>query len=120
MTETLSERDREVLEHLEQAQSSGCTLREYAEAAGIDVKALYHRGAQLRRKGVLASKVPSAPTTDGDFITVRMAETAAQVTRPTGTVCRILHAGGHVIECTEWPAASWISALLAGTTDAAA
>jgi len=76
------------------------------------LKALY-TVEPTRRKGVLASKVPSAPTTDGDFITVRMAETPHR--SPTdGHGLPDLHAGGHVIECTEWPAASWISALLAG------
>ena len=65
-TAALWAREREVLEHLEQAQSAGCTLREYAEAAGIDVKALYNRGAQLRRKRVLASKATNDGAADDE------------------------------------------------------
>jgi hypothetical protein len=50
----LTDRERQILEHLEQAQSLSVPLSEYASDYGVDVCDLYAGKAQLVKKGVLA------------------------------------------------------------------
>jgi hypothetical protein len=71
-TEPLTERERRCLEHLQQAQTLGVTLTEYAETFALDVKALYSRKQQLVKKGVLPA--PTTPESEKSaFVAVRAA-----------------------------------------------
>jgi hypothetical protein len=123
-TATLTEKQRRGLEALEAARRAGKTLSEYAKAHGLVVRELYDAVAGLRKRGVV-------PTTDrprkrkSRFMAVQVLSAIARspsVTRAppqSGMVCRLVHVGGLVIECGEWPPPAWLSAVLAERRDAA-
>ena len=98
---------RQALEHVERARSQGVALSAYAREQGISVRQVYDACAQLRRKGVLpataAATLPEEP-----FVALKVVRPAAR------GVCRIVGAGGAVIECREWPPAAWLATLALG------
>ena len=96
--EKLTERELQILDHLEQAQSLDVALTEYASAYGLDVKDLYAGKAQLVKKGVLPSRTPAPGR--GDFVPVRIS--AAR----SGAICRLTHPSGWVVECASLPKAT--------------
>jgi hypothetical protein len=104
--EALSERERQVLEHLERAQSLDVTLKEYAEAYSLEVKDLYTGKSQLVKKGVLAGR--AAGEEKSGFVAVRLAPSSS-----SGTACRLSHPSGWILECASLPEAAWLRALLA-------
>jgi hypothetical protein len=61
--ERLTERELQILDHLEQAQGLDVPLTEYASAYGLDVKDLYNGKAQLVKKGLLPSRTPAPERT---------------------------------------------------------
>ena len=77
-SEALTERERQVLDHLERAQSLDVTLKEYAEAYALDVKDLYNGKSQLVKKGVLAGRAVSDD--GGGFVAVRVAPSSSPST----------------------------------------
>jgi len=122
MTETLTEKQRVAVETLEGARRAGVPLSDYAKAKGLATRPVYDAIAALRRRGAL-------PGTDrprkrkSKFVAVRVTSSApvsevAPAGR-SGLVCRLVCAQGWAIECGEWPAPSWVSAVLAGRGDAA-
>jgi len=123
MTETLTEKQRVAMEALEGARRTGVPLSDYAKAKGLELRPVYDAIAALRRRGAL-------PGTDrprkrkNKFVAVRVTSSpaaASEVARASrsGLVCRLVCAPGWAIECGEWPAPSWVSAVLAGRGDAA-
>ena len=60
----LTEREQQCLAHLRQAEELGVSLREYADAYGLEVKALYQGKRQLSKKGLLGEQVDAA----SDFV----------------------------------------------------
>ena len=123
MTETLTEKQRVAVETLEGARRAGVPLSDYAKAKGLATRPVYDAIAALRRRGAL-------PGTDrprkrkSKFVAVRVMSSSAPVTEVapaarSGLVCRLVCAQGWAIECGEWPAPSWVSAVLAGREDAA-
>lgn len=122
-TATMTDKQRRAFEAMEAALSQGLSLTEYARVHGLAVRELYDALAGLRRRGVLPK---SGRRRQSKFVAVRVVPPVA-VTIPTtqgsggsGVLCRIVHAHGCVIECTQWPPASWVAALSSGPTDAAA
>jgi len=124
MAETLTEKQRVAVETLEGARRAGVPLSDYAKAKGLATRPVYDAIAALRRRGAL-------PGTDrprkrkSKFVAVRVMSSSAPVTEVapagrSGLVCRLVCAQGWAIECGEWPAPSWVSAVLAGRRDAAA
>jgi hypothetical protein len=124
MAETLTEKQRVAVEALEGARRTGVALSDYAKAKGLATRPVYDAIAALRRRGAL-------PGTDrprkrkSRFVAVRV--TSSPVPRSedaraarNGMVCRLVYAHGWAIECGEWPAPSWVSALFSGRGDAAA
>jgi hypothetical protein len=103
--EKLTAREVQILDHLEQAQSLDAPLTEYAAAYNLDVKDLYAGKAQLVKKGLLPGKGTSP--TRADFVPVRIADRG-------GTVCRLAHPLGWVVECGSWPDPSWVLAVMRG------
>ncbi len=79
----LSENQRRWLEHLQAADQSGLTLRDYARQRGLSVKKLYSWKQDLKRRGVLPQ--PEARPT---FVPVRFigpnATVAVSVYLPSG------------------------------------
>ena len=108
--ERLTERELQVLDHLEQAQGLDVPLTEYASAYNLDVKDLYAGKAQLVKKGLLPSRTPAPERSD--FVPVRVASPR------NGSMCRLTHPSGWVIECSTLPDAGWISALMRASIDA--
>jgi len=108
--ERLTERELQILDHLEQAQGLDVPLTEYASAYGLDVKDLYNGKAQLVKKGLLPSRTPAPERSD--FVPVR-------VSLPRGgSICRLTHPSGWTIDCSALPDAAWISALMRASADA--
>jgi hypothetical protein len=121
MTETLTEKQRVAMEALEGARRAGVPLSDYAKAKGLELRPVYDAIAALRRRGAL-------PGTDrprkrkSKFVAVRVTSSPVAVAeggRASRLVCRLVCAPGWAIECGEWPAPSWVSAVLAGRGDAA-
>src|ERR1700730_15206509 len=108
--ERLTERELQILDHLEQAQGLDVPLTENASAFRLDVKDLYIGKAQLVKKGLLPSRTP--PPERSDFVPVRVNSSRA------GSMCRLTHPSGWVIECPALPEAAWISALMRTSVDA--
>jgi len=123
MAVRMTDKQRRGKEALEAAQRAGLSLSDYAQRHGLVVRELYDAIAGLRARGVLP-RSPRAHQRASRFLPVRVVSAAAVPEAPRSTprggmVCRLVHAGGWVIECGEWPAAAWLSAVLAGRRDAA-
>jgi hypothetical protein len=102
--ERLTERELQILDHLGQARGLDVPLTEYASAYGLDLKDLYAGKAQLVKQGLLPSRTPAPERSD--FVPVRISESRG------GSLCRLTHPSGSVIECSVLPDAAWISALM--------
>jgi hypothetical protein len=125
MDETLTQRQREAVEALEGARRAGVPLSAYAKSKGLELRPVYDAIATLRRRGVLPrSDHPRKRRSKSRFVAVRVRSSPAPDTQDArasrnGMVCRLVCAQGWAIECGEWPAPSWVSALLSGRGDAA-
>ena len=125
MTETLTRRQQVAVEALQAARQAGMTLSDYAKAHGLEVRPVYDAIAALRRRGALpGTDRPRKRRSKSRFVAVRVTSSPTPVTQiaravRSGPVCRLVCAQGWAIECGEWPAPSWVSAVLAGREDAA-
>jgi hypothetical protein len=117
-------------EHLKQARALGMSSAQYARAHGLKARMLYDAEKQLRKKGVIASVLPSKrpakssaegrPEIGGSqFVAVRIARPSVP-TSPCLPVLRVQHARGHVLEFGSWPPAEVMTAALSGGCDATA
>jgi len=62
-TQNLTDKQRQWLKHIHACESSGTSIKAYAEQQGIKVKALYYWKKALVKKGMLPrSRKPRAPT----------------------------------------------------------
>ena len=122
MTEALTEREQQALEHMSKAQELGLTLKEYAARTGLDVQQLYQLRKPLVRKGALgpARRPEAEPRRDKSsaFLPVRVVS-AGLAAGGMPMVCRLVHPSGWVFEYGGLPPASWMAAVLAGGTHAA-
>jgi hypothetical protein len=122
MTEALTEREQQALEHMSKAQELGITLKEYALRMGLDVQNLYQLRKPLVRKGALgpARRTDAEPRRDksSTFLPVRVVS-SGPTAGGTSMACRLVHPSGWVFECGGLPPASWMAAVLAGGTHAA-
>lgn len=115
MTTSMTEKQRGALEALKAAQGEGKTLTDYAKSRDLDVCELYNALAALRRKGILPR---SGRKQRSGFVAVRVA--AEPPPRVNGMlVCRIVSREGYVIECAQWPPASWVASVTRNVVDAA-
>ena len=122
ITEALTEREQQGLEHMRKAQELGITLKEYAARMGLDVQDLYQLRKPLVRKGALGPARRPDPESRRDkssaFLPVRVVSSVPPAGgSPMG--CRLVHPSGWVFECGGLPPASWVAAVLAGGTHAA-
>jgi len=123
-TESLTEREREALEHMRKAQELGTTLKEYALRFGLNVQQLYQLRKPLVRKGALGparsqAQEPRRADKGSAFLPVRIVPSGvAPGSAPVA--CRLMHPSGWVIECGGLPPASWMTAILSGGAHAAA
>jgi hypothetical protein len=86
--ERLTERELQILDHLEQAQGLDVPLTEYASACGLDVKDLYNGKAQLVKKALLPSGTLAPDRSD--FVPVWVSSSRS------GSMCRLTHPSGWV------------------------
>jgi hypothetical protein len=115
---TMTEKQQRAVEALEAARQEGATLTAYAKAKGLVIRDLYDALAGLRRKGLLSR---STRKSRSRFLAVRVETPIPAVGRVpgSGALCRILHSGGFLIECMQWPPPSWLNALTVEPKDAA-
>lgn len=99
------------------ARERGVALSAQAREQGLNQRVIYDAVAALRRKGVLPPGRPLRPVVAGDFLAVRVAP-SADAPVIGASVCR-LRIGAALIECNQWPPASWLASLSAGDADAA-
>lgn len=122
MTEALTEREQQGLEHMSKAQEQGITLKEYAARTGLDVQQLYQLRKPLVRKGALGPVRRSDPGPRRDkssaFLPVRVVS-SGPAAGGTPMACRLVHPNGWVFECGGLPPASWMAAVLSGGAHAA-
>jgi hypothetical protein len=122
MSKDLTEKQRTAIAAAEAARTAGLTLMAHCRAQGLNVREVYDAIAALRRSGVLP-KAHKSRRRKREFVAVRVVNTphpSSAMTPPsTGMVCRLVHAGGLVIECGEWPPAVWLLSLSSGLRDAA-
>lgn len=123
MTEPLTEREQQALDHMRKAQELGTTLKEYASRFGLDVQHLYQLRKPLVRKGALGPARrpnPEPPSADKSsaFLPVRVVS-SGPAAGGTPMACRLVHPSGWVFECGGLPPASWVAAVLAGGAHAA-
>ena len=123
MTEALTEKQRVAVEALEGARRAGVPLSDYAKAKGFELRPVYDAIAALRRRGAVPGS-DRPRKRKSRFVAVRVTSSPASVTEVSqvahsGLVCRLVCAQGWAIECGEWPAPSWVSAVLWGRGDAA-
>lgn len=116
LTSAMTEKQRVACEALQAAKREGKTLTDYAKAHALEVRELYDSLAGLRRKGLLP---PGGRKPRSKFVAVRVAAEPVP-SRTGGAVCRILTREGYVIECAQWPPASWLAGLTRSAADAAA
>jgi hypothetical protein len=124
MSETMTEKQRVAVEALEAARRAGVPLSDYAKAKGLELRPVYDAIAALRRRGALPGSDRQRKRKNR-FVAVRLTSSPAAMpeiapTPGSRSVCRLVCAQGWAIECGEWPAPSWVSALLSGGGDAAA
>ena len=118
-TAEMTEKQRLAMEALQGARREGKALSEYAKAHGLSIWELYNALSCLRRKGVLPRSDRSTKA-GGRFVAVRVVpERPIPAPPSSGMICRLVHRGGYVIECAQWPPPSWLAALSRESSDAA-
>jgi hypothetical protein len=105
-TETLTERERQTIEHLRHAQELGSSLTDYAQAFSLNVSDICACKAQLQRKGLWPVK--NADGTKPELLAVRVSSR----TPSEAIVCCLKAPSGWVIECGAWPEPAWIARLI--------
>lgn len=124
MAKDLTDKQRAVLTAVEAARAAGIGITAYARANDLNARQLHDSIVALRRQGLLPpTDRPRPRKPRSAFTALRVVSTpSVPATAPprTGMVCRMIHAGGLVIECGEWPPVSWVRSLTTGHGDAAA
>lgn len=123
MRKDLTDKQRAALEAVTAARAAGMGISAYANAHGLNARQLHDSIVALRRRGVLPPTDRPHPR-KAAFVAVRVVNAPrlppAMSSPPrTGMVCRLIRAGGLVIECGEWPPAAWLLSLSSGHPDAA-
>jgi hypothetical protein len=116
---TMSGKEQQAVDALEAARREGATLTGYARAKGLVIGELYNTLAGLRRKGLLPRPTRRPRS---KFVAVRVEAPPPTLERAPGSgavVCRIVHADGYLIECTQWPPTCWLNALSRESKDVA-
>jgi hypothetical protein len=115
--EQLTLRESVALEHLQKAEELNVTVAEYARTFDVDAKELYSAKQSLVRKGLIGAR-PGEAEASSDEVASPADFVAVQVALPppagSGPVCSIRHPSGLLIECTAFPPAEWLTALLSG------
>ncbi len=115
--DSLNERERACLGHLEQAKKLGVSFSRYCREKDLSLGQWAWVKRVLVRKGVVSERreVEGAKTKAVGFAPVRVSPAAATTTMTAATmVCRIRHPSGWTIECAGYPEVLWLSDLMSG------
>ena len=115
----MTEKQQQAVDALEAVRQEGATLTAYAKAKGLVIGELYSTLAALRRKGLLP-RPTRKPRSKFVAVRVQAPPILGRAPGSGGVVCRIVHADGFLIECTQWPPPNWLNALSREPKDAAA
>jgi len=107
----LTRAERRFLERAAEAQEQGMTLEAYYRASGLSIGWLYNIHRQLQGKGVA---VPEPKGRQAILSNDKFVQVCVRPPRRSedGTVCRVRHPSGWMIECARWPEASWVRQLI--------
>jgi len=123
MPAILTDKQRVAMDALQAARAAGMGLSAYARANGLNVRQLHDAVTGLRKRGLIPA-TKRARQRSGAFVAVKVVDSpsrgpdVARLPR-AGMVCRLVHVAGFVIECGEWPPATWLLSLASGQRDAA-
>jgi hypothetical protein len=113
--EALNEREQACLTHLRQARELDISFSQYCRERDLKFHQWMWVKRGLIRKGVIDGARRTKKSKTAGFAPVRIAAaTRAMPTAAAATGCRIRHPSGWTIECVDYPAARWLSALLSG------
>ena len=107
--------ERRYLERVREAQAEGVTLRDYYLAHGLSLRMLSRVQRQLAEKGIAPppSEMPAGAGKTGKLIEMRVADQGrCGVSALSGSVCRLRHPSGWMIECGMWPEPRWLAGLM--------
>jgi hypothetical protein len=103
------------LERTREAEKEGSSLHAYYRAHGLSLNMLYKVRRQLVAKGIVAASTnaPVSARPASKLVEVRLAQGMGKVEMPVaGSVCRLRHPSGWVIECGGWPEPRWLAGLM--------
>lgn len=100
---TLTEKQRSWLAHVQACREADTTMRAYATEQGLDVKAFYSAKALLRRKGILEPKARREKP--------RFAKAQVVDGRGVGR-CRIVLPSGLALEIGDGTDPAWVAELV--------
>src|SRR5258708_40128056 len=101
--QTLTDWERQTLEHLQRAQERGATLRDYAAQSGLNVQELYSGKGRLRRKGFWPT-TKSATAAQPELLA---AGAMPDINAKDALVCRPAGPNGWAVARCRWPDAQW-------------
>lgn len=114
----LTELQRRALECVRGAQQRGMALSAYCRHRRMSVRQVYDALVGLRRRGVAEAAV-GRTRRRSKFVTVEISRAVPPLPARTA-VCRVVLAGGVMVECGGWPPREWLESLSGGRSDAAA
>jgi hypothetical protein len=108
--------EQRYLERAQEAVKEGTSLHAYYRAHGLSLNMLYKVRRQLVAKGRIVAASTDAPVSGrpaSKLVEVRLAQRMGKVEMPVaGSVCRLRHPSGWVIECGGWPEPRWLAGLM--------
>jgi len=108
--------EQRYLERAREAEKEGTSLHAYYRTHGLSLNMLYKVRRQLVAKGIVAPAAHAPPVSaerPAKLVEVRVAQALGKIEIPaTGSVCRLRHPSGWMIECGMWPEPRWLAGLL--------
>jgi hypothetical protein len=111
----VTQREKELLAHVRQAQARKLSLAEYCRTQGLNVQCFYNlryrlRGRSEARRRVVSSRSGSPADR---FVAVHVSPTV-----PAAVAACRLQMKGWVIECASLPPPTWLAGLMTGDANA--
>jgi hypothetical protein len=106
MSKELTKRQRYWLEHIQEAERRGQTLKAYAKKRQLSLGAMYRAKSSLMKSGALPRGGHEQVV--AEFVPVRIEPLAATPS------CRLRHPSGWELECEGWPDPQWLRAVMGG------
>jgi hypothetical protein len=120
MKPDLTSKQRQAMEFLQRSKAEGVSLSAYSRSRGIKVRVIYDGLVALRRKGLLSRGRSKSPKASSAFVALRVSPSLPAPLPPSeGAICRVRIGSHAILECAQWPPASWLATLMGQGTDAA-